>query len=115
MASYGVNLIRDKKLVRGLDYYNGTCFEIKCTDPSVMEVLGLNNNTCVAGGRYDYLSSKFGKNAPAIGWAAGIDRLAIVTDLLNQMPEKKAEGKVVLATIHQAGEQEHTRALRLKC
>ena len=52
----GVPLERDFKLVRGLDYYNGTTFEIKCTDQRVMKVLGENNNTCIAGGRYDYLS-----------------------------------------------------------
>lgn len=57
-----VNIVRDKKLVRGLDYYSGTCFEMKCTHDKVMDVLGLNNNTCLAGGRYDGLAERsFGK------------------------------------------------------
>ena len=52
----GVNVHHDHKLVRGLDYYNGTCFEIKCLSPVADTVLGKSQNTVLAGGRYDDLS-----------------------------------------------------------
>jgi histidyl-tRNA synthetase len=62
--------------VRGLDYYNGTSFEIKA---ATSDSLGPSQSTLLAGGRYDYLAQQFsGKEVPAIGWAAGIDRLAIL-------------------------------------
>ena len=52
---------RNPNLVRGLDYYNGTCFEIKMAnagDPNgAGSVLGPSQNTVLAGGRYDYLAS----------------------------------------------------------
>lgn len=69
---------RDKKLVRGLDYYSGTCFEMKCTHERAFSVLGLDNYTCLAGGRYDGLTRKFGRDTQAVGWAAGLERLAVV-------------------------------------
>ncbi len=37
---FKIPVIRDTRLVRGLDYYNGTAFEIKCTDPIVQNILG---------------------------------------------------------------------------
>ena len=55
-------------------------------------ILGPSQNTVLAGGRYDYLASYLlGKGKPnekrqklpAIGWAAGIDRLALIVDALN--------------------------------
>jgi len=49
-------VLHDPKLVRGLDYYNGTCFEIKCLSPIADTVLGKSQNTVLAGGRYDDLS-----------------------------------------------------------
>ncbi len=63
--SYAVN----HKLVRGLDYYNKTVFEI------VSEELGAQNTIC-GGGRYDGLPALLGgPNLPSIGFATGIERL----------------------------------------
>jgi len=60
----------DARLVRGLDYYTGTVFEMM----SNAEGLG-SQNTLVAGGRYDGLVESLGGPAiPAVGWAAGIER-----------------------------------------
>ena len=77
----GIRIKRNEKLVRGLDYYNGTCFEIKC--PLGNSALGKSQNTLVAGGRYDYLAEvltgKCGK-IPAVGWAAGVDRLVLLLE-----------------------------------
>lgn len=73
----GVKVVVNDRLVRGLDYYNGTCFEIKCLSQTI--ALGESQNTVLAGGRYDNLSAQYiGKSVPAFGWAAGIDRLALL-------------------------------------
>ena len=62
----------DPRLVRGLDYYNRTVFEIKS------KVLGAQS-TISAGGRYDYLVREFGgMETPASGFAVGLERLAMV-------------------------------------
>lgn len=43
------------------------------------EVLGKSQGTVLAGGRYDNLSKCFGSDSiPAVGWAAGMDRLALI-------------------------------------
>ncbi len=59
----------DPRLVRGLDYYVHTTFEIQA------EGLG-SQNTVLGGGRYDGLVAQLGgRQVPGIGWAAGIERL----------------------------------------
>lgn len=64
----------DKALVRGLDYYSHTVFEIK----SNLEFLG-KANTLLAGGRYDTLVETLGGPVtPAMGFAAGIERIMTV-------------------------------------
>lgn len=60
---------RNKQLVRGLDYYNRTVFEIKSNN------LGSQNAVC-GGGRYDSLVETLGGTpTPAVGWAMGMERL----------------------------------------
>ena len=62
---YTVNML----LVRGLDYYNRTVFEIKSNN------LGSQNAVC-GGGRYDSLVETLGGvQTPAVGWAMGLERL----------------------------------------
>ncbi|VWL85700.1 histidine--tRNA ligase [Oceanivirga miroungae] len=64
----------NEKLVRGLDYYSDTVFEIKSSN------LGAQS-TVLAGGRYDRLLENFsGKKIPAIGFAAGIERLMLLLE-----------------------------------
>ena len=70
----GVKWTRNPRLVRGLDYYRHTAFEF------VTDELGAQG-TVIAGGRYDGLiESLGGPYTPAVGWAAGIERLALLTD-----------------------------------
>mgnify|MGYP001563147949 CR=1 FL=1 len=58
-------------LVRGLDYYNGTTFEITTQSDR-------SQNALCGGGRYDFLVEKMGgPSTPAIGFAAGIERMLI--------------------------------------
>ena len=62
----------DKNLVRGLDYYCHTAFEF------ITNELG-TQGTVLAGGRYDGLSKMLGgPDIPGVGWAAGIERLALM-------------------------------------
>ncbi len=75
----------DKHLVRGLDYYTRTAFEI------LTGSLGAQN-AVAGGGRYDGLVKALGGPAqPAIGFAIGFDRLAEITALNNTLIEEKPE------------------------
>nr|YP_009546629.1 histidine-tRNA synthetase [Gelidium kathyanniae]AYO27977.1 histidine-tRNA synthetase [Gelidium kathyanniae] len=65
---YNIN----EQLVRGLDYYNYTAFEIKCNE------LGSQDTIC-GGGRYDCLiKSLGGPDTASVGWAMGIERLLLI-------------------------------------
>ena len=67
----------DKKLVRGLDYYSHTTFEISSSS------LGAQDALC-GGGRYNGLIEQLGgKPTPAVGFAAGIERLILALDKQN--------------------------------
>ena len=75
-----IEYILNGRLVRGLDYYTRTTFEIKS------ESLGAQD-TLLGGGRYDLLVSELGgKDTPAIGFAAGIERLIMVLDMQKKFP-----------------------------
>jgi len=75
----GVAWTRNPRLVRGLDYYRHTAFEF------VTDRLGAQG-AVIAGGRYDGLiESLGGPHTPAVGWAAGIERLGMLVE------ESKAE------------------------
>ncbi|MFV0320911.1 MAG: histidine--tRNA ligase [Alphaproteobacteria bacterium] len=66
--------VRNPLLVRGLDYYTHTAFEFVSTDESMGA-----QSTILAGGRYDGLVKQLGgSQVPGVGWAAGIDRLALI-------------------------------------
>ena len=79
-----IPFVVNPKLVRGLDYYNQTVFEWISND------LGSQGTIC-GGGRYDGLVEKMGGNpTPAIGFAMGIERIAlIVKDQSNQINKTK--------------------------
>jgi len=70
----GIEYRLNPRLVRGLDYYTHTVFEFVTTD------LG-SQGTVLAGGRYDGLVALMGgPQMPGVGWAAGIERLALLID-----------------------------------
>lgn len=85
-----VKYVRNKLLVRGLDYYNRTVFEIKSND------LGSQNAVC-GGGRYDSLVKNLGgQDTPAVGWAMGMERLNfLVNSLVSSASETKLQAYVV--------------------
>ncbi len=70
----GIAYRLNQRLVRGLDYYCHTAFEFVTTD------LGAQG-TVLGGGRYDGLMGVMGgPETPGVGWAAGIERLALLID-----------------------------------
>jgi histidyl-tRNA synthetase len=72
LKAAGVAWERDARLVRGLDYYRHTAFEF------VTDRLGAQG-TVIGGGRYDGLIEALGgPPTPAVGWAAGIERLGML-------------------------------------
>jgi histidyl-tRNA synthetase len=82
----GVTWTRNPALVRGLDYYRHTAFEF------VTDRLGAQG-TVLGGGRYDGLIETLGgAHTPAVGWAAGIERLAM---LAGDKPEVLGDVSVV--------------------
>lgn len=88
----GVAFKRNARLVRGLDYYRHTAFEF------VTDRLGAQG-TVLAGGRYDGLiGSLGGPETAGVGWAAGIERLAMLTDI----PDREVPVFAVIADSAQA-------------
>jgi histidyl-tRNA synthetase len=80
LARFRVPFVENPRIVRGLDYYGHTAFEF------VTSKLGAQG-TVMAGGRYDGLVQEMGGPAtPAVGWAAGIERLAMLMDAAPQAP-----------------------------
>lgn len=82
----GIKYSVNKLLVRGLDYYNRTVFEIKSNN------LGSQNAVC-GGGRYDSLVKNLGgEDTPAIGFAMGMERLY---SLMQKPEDDKLDAYVV--------------------
>ena len=103
----GVEYVRTAGLVRGLDYYRHTAFEF------VTDHLGAQG-TVIGGGRYDGLIETMGgPHTPAVGWAAGIERLAMlveepeeeVTDVtvIPQQPEQTTAAEAMAMSLRRAG------------
>ncbi len=77
LQQHSINYIHDPLLVRGLDYYTKTTFEFVTTK------LG-GQNAFAAGGRYNNLVELFGgKPTPAVGFAAGIERIELLLEQLS--------------------------------
>src|SRR5690242_5529898 len=95
----GIQWERAPRLVRGLDYYRHTAFEF------VTDRLGAQG-TVLAGGRYDGLIEALGgPHTPAVGWAAGIERLAMMIG----QPEPERPTAVIVPL----GDRAETAAQRL--
>jgi histidyl-tRNA synthetase len=98
----GVAWTRNDRLVRGLDYYRHTAFEF------VTDRLGAQG-TVLAGGRYDGLiGSLGGPETPGVGWAAGVERLAML------IAEPTAEPPLVVIAVEDdfaIGAAQHTLKL----
>ena len=90
----GVKWVRAESLVRGLDYYRHTAFEFIPDEGSASAAALGSQSTVLGGGRYDGLMESLGgAPTPAVGWAAGIERLAM---LVGAREEAKADAVVVV-------------------
>jgi histidyl-tRNA synthetase len=96
---FNIKFTEDSQLVRGLDYYSSTVFEI------VTNKLGAQG-TILGGGRYDNLLKQLGdKDIPAVGFAAGVERIMMLLDTFR--PKKYA---VYIAWI---GEEAKNEAVKI--
>lgn len=82
LQANGISYVINRRLVRGLDYYGKTVFEW------VTSHLGAQATVC-AGGRYDGLVEQLGgKATPAVGFAMGIERLVLLLETLELIPDE---------------------------
>lgn len=98
----GISYTEDPHLVRGLDYYTRTAFELISPDLGAQDALG-------GGGRYDLLVEEIGgQPTPAVGFAAGMERLLIACEELDITLADEKSVDIYIVTI---GENARTWAL----
>ena len=103
LEAMGIEYQVNPRLVRGLDYYSRTVFEW------ITDALGAQDAVC-AGGRYDGLIAQLGGEAtPAIGFAAGIERIAALMVQSGSVPASRSPDVYLVAS----GERAERAALRL--
>jgi histidyl-tRNA synthetase len=96
------NVLFDPTLMRGLDYYTGTVWEVTAKEGSITSSLG-------GGGRYDNLTEMFGgQNLSGVGISFGIERIYDVMEELNLFPATIAQGVKVLFVPREAAVEEFT-------
>ncbi|MDR0406070.1 MAG: histidine--tRNA ligase [Clostridiales bacterium] len=92
LSSLGIAFETDPTIVRGLDYYTTTVFEIKAEE---LVVCG--------GGRYNNLVARLGgADTPGIGFGMGLERLIMTLERNNLLPEKPEGAEVYLASVGDA-------------
>ena len=92
----GISYTLDPRLVRGLDYYTRTAFEI------AYPPLGAQS-AVAGGGRYDGLVEELGGTpTPAVGFAAGLERVLLALEQQNLVPEQPPAADVFLITLGDA-------------
>ncbi len=80
LSAASVEFVIDPALVRGLDYYTRTIFSFVCDQLGAQSEIG-------GGGRYDGLIAQLGgPDTPAVGWAAGIERILLALDEEVEVP-----------------------------
>lgn len=105
LTSAGVSFTHDPRLVRGLDYYTKTAFEIKYPP--------LGAQSAVAGGgRYDGLIEEMGGNpTPAVGFATGLERLLLALESQNLLPEKNRSVDAYVVALGETAQAEGFKLL----
>lgn len=89
LTDLGIDFWLNSRLVRGLDYYTHTAFEIQSDD------LGAQATVC-GGGRYDGLVSELGgPETAAVGWAIGLERLTLLLQQIHAQPKAALDFYVV--------------------
>lgn len=105
LTSASISFTHDPRLVRGLDYYTKTAFEIKYPP--------LGAQSAVAGGgRYDGLIEEMGGNpTPAVGFATGLERLLLALESQNLLPEKNRSVDAYVVALGEAAQAEGFKLL----
>ncbi len=104
LDAVGVAYAIDSTLVRGLDYYTRTIFSFVCERLGAQSEIG-------GGGRYDGLIEQLGgEPTPAIGWAAGVERILLALD-----EEEPAPGRDVFVAVAGEDSADRTKALVMAC
>lgn len=100
LADLGVEYEEDSHLVRGLDYYTETTFELES------ESLGAQS-ALAGGGRYDRLAEVLGsdESVPAVGFAAGMERLFLALDAADVDLPEPSSPDVFIAALGEEAEQ----------
>lgn len=102
LGDLGIAFKLNPRLVRGLDYYTHTAFEIQSSH------LGAQSAVC-GGGRYDRLVAELGgPDTPAVGWAIGLERLVLLLQQAAALQSPKADLYVV-----SRGEQAEQKSLHV--
>lgn len=100
LENLGADIKLDNRLVRGLDYYTKTAYEILSGD------LGAQNAVC-GGGRYDNLAESIGgPSVPGVGFASGIERIVITMEAQGAYMGREPAPSVYVVTSGQAAEGE---------
>ena len=105
LTAAGVEYELDSRLVRGLDYYTKTAFEIKYSP--------LGAQSAVAGGgRYDGLIEEIGGNpTPAVGFATGLERVLLALEKQGLLPEKETSVDAFVVALGDAAQLEGFKLL----
>jgi histidyl-tRNA synthetase len=102
LSDLGIAYQINPRLVRGLDYYTYTAFEIQSDD------LGSQATVC-AGGRYDGLVAQLGgPQTPGVGWGMGLERLILLLQKQQEPPRSKLDFYLI-----SRGELAEAQALQL--
>ncbi len=100
LGASSVEFTIDPTLVRGLDYYTRTIFSFVCDRLGAQSEIG-------GGGRYDGLIAQLGgPDTPAIGWAAGVERILLALD-----EGVEAPGRDLFIAVEDPGQQARAVAL----
>ncbi len=103
LEAAGIAYLVDKTLVRGLDYYTRTIFSFVCDALGAQSEVG-------GGGRYDGLIEQLGGPAtPAVGWAAGIERILLALD-----EEAEAPGRDAFVAVADPSQRQRAMALTVE-
>lgn len=103
LEAAGIDYVVDPTLVRGLDYYTRTIFSFVCDALGAQSEIG-------GGGRYDGLIEQLGgPETPAVGWAAGIERILLALD-----EEDEPAGRDAFVAIADPGQRRRAMALAVE-
>lgn len=105
LTSAGISFTHDPRLVRGLDYYTKTAFEIKYPPLGAQSAIA-------GGGRYDGLIEEMGGNpTPAVGFATGLERLLLALESQNLLPEKNRSVDAYVVALGETAQAEGFKLL----